>query len=197
MSLRPVVSGFDLDAMLGLLGSGDEGRLARLTDEFDARVAFPDPAQAALARDALRRAVFEGARWPDLEVEGEPHVSAAVVLAHHGQAHLPTGSDVWKMPAFWDFIKAHHDRLPPEPRKYLFMFGRGRPLFGRRIDTPWSYYGFLTLPQTRALLASLTDLRASDPSLQGPQFLGGFLDEFVSWLSSVSSAEKDLWFHCQ
>ncbi len=53
---------------------------------------------------------------------------AAIVLANHGPAHLATDSGHWKMPAFWDFIKGHHDRLPKEARKYPFRFGRaGRP----------------------------------------------------------------------
>jgi len=91
---------------------------------------------------------------------------------------------------------AHHDRLPQEARKFLAMFGRGRALLGRRIDTPWSYDGFLTTEQTRVLHDALVELRAADPPIQGQQPMGGFIDELVGWLATIESAGKDLWFDC-
>jgi hypothetical protein len=196
MSLRPVIAGFDLHAMLRLLGRGDIALLESLQQEFDDRATFDDPAQTLAAHEILRRAVFEGPRWPDLEVEGEPHVMAAIVLASHGQSHLKTGSDIGKMSAFWNFIKEHHARIPSEARKFLFMFGRGRALFGRRIETAWSYYGYLTQLQTQKLHQALIALQADDPAFRGPEFMGGFLDDFIDWLARVEAAGKDLWFHC-
>ena len=68
---------------------------------------------------------------------------------------------------------------------------------GRRIDTPWSYYGFLSLPQVRTLHAGLAKMREDDPSLGGEGFMGGFLDELMGWLEVVVSAEQDLWFDCR
>jgi len=99
MSLRPIISGFDAGVMFDLLGSKDEVVLARVTKEFDDDVKFDHPSMIATAHEVLWRAIFEGDRWRDLEVEGEPHVMAAIVLARHGQSHLATDSSHWKMPA--------------------------------------------------------------------------------------------------
>jgi hypothetical protein len=74
--------------------------------------------------------------------------------------------------------------------------GRGRAIFGRRIDTPWSYYGFLSLPQVRTLHAALATLQDDDPSLRGEPFMDGFLDELMGWLQTVESNNQDLWFYC-
>ena len=196
MSLRPEISGFSLDAMFGPIGTKDEDVLARILQALDDSVRSRDPGLIERARDVLRRAIFEEVPWPDLEVEGEAHVMAAIVLARYGQTHLSTGSNVWKMPAFWSFIKGYHTRLEGDARKALFVFGRGRAIFGRRIETPWSYYGFLSLPQVQTLHAGLAKMRDDDPGLCGDGFMGGFLDELIGWLAAVESSHQDLWFHC-
>ena len=83
MSLRPEISGFSLQKMFDVLGCKDEEVLRRVTDEFDSKVTFRNPSLKAEAHNVLRCAIFDydGNRWPDLEVEGEPHVFAAIVLA--------------------------------------------------------------------------------------------------------------------
>ena len=197
MSLRPEISGFSLDAMFGPIGTKDEDVLARILRAFDESVHSRDSGLLEKSREVLRRAIFEEVPWPDLDVEGEAHVMAAIVLAQHGQDHRSTGSNVWKMPTFWSFIKGYYTRLEGDARKALFVFGRGRAIFGRRIDTPWSYYGFLSLPQVRTLHAGLAKMREDDPSLCGEGFMGGFLDELMGWLEVVVSAEQDLWFDCR
>jgi hypothetical protein len=182
--------------MFGHIGTKDKDLLVRILQGLDESVRARDPGLIERTRDAIWRAIFEEVPCPDLEVEGEAHVVAAVVLARYGQTHMATGSNVWKMPAFWSFIKGYHHRLPGDARKALFVFGRGRAIFGRRIDTPWSYYGFLSLPQVRTLHAELSRLRDEDPSLRGEAFMGGFLDELMRWLRIVESNNKDLWFYC-
>jgi hypothetical protein len=196
MSLRPEISGFRLDEMFALMGSGNEGLLTRLIEEFDASVKFEEPSQRDRALAILRRAVFERPRWADLEVEGEEHVFAALTLARHGQTHLDTTSNFWKMPAFWDFIKGNHEQVPKPGRKYLSTFTQGRGLFARKIDTPWSFYGFLAHPELQALLEALREFQAADPARRGEEFMSGFIDEFVGWLELIESNNKDLWFYC-
>lgn len=190
MALRPTVSGCRLDTMFQRLGSRDEAILAQLIDSFDEAVNLQAPSARAEAHEILRRAVFEGPRWPDLEVEGELHVMAAIVLAKHDQTHLATDSDFWKMPAVWDFVRDCHPRLSGDARKFVAMFGRGRALFGRKIDTPWSFYGFLTLKQVRTLRAGLLALH------QDGQIQGDFCDDLMRWLEAIESQEMDLWFYC-
>jgi hypothetical protein len=197
MSLRPEISGFSLDTMFGPIGSKDEDHLARLLEAFDESVRSRNPDLMNQTREILRRAIFEEVPWPDLEGEGEAHVLAAIMLARYGQVHSSTGSNVWKMPAFWNFIKEYHTRLPGDARRALFVFGRGRPIFGRRIDTPWSYYGFLSRPQAQTLHAGLSTMRDDDPSPRAEELTGGFLDELIGWLEAVDSRQQDLWFHCE
>jgi hypothetical protein len=195
MSLRPEISGFSLDAMYALLGSGDDALASQLIEEFDSSVRFQDPTSRDQAHAILRRVVHEPPRWADLEVEGEPHVFAALTLAKHGQTHLETGSNVWKMPAFWDFIRQTHEQIPKPGRKYLSTFTKGRGVFARNIDTRWSFYGYLARPELQELLAAMREFQA-DPTHCGPEFMHGFADELVGWLGMIESSGKDLWFYC-
>lgn len=195
MSLRPEISGFSLDAMYALTGCGDDGVASRLIEELDSSVTFSDPILRDRAHAILRRVVHEPPRWADLEVEGEPHVFAALTLARHGQAHLETGSNGWKMPAFWDFIRQHHQEIPKPGRKYLSTFTKGRGVFARNIDTSWSFYGYLARPELQELLLALEEFRAA-PSHRGPNFMHGFGDELAEWLGMIESNGKDLWFYC-
>lgn|GEM_PF-1526821 len=195
MSLRPEISGFSLDTMFALLGCGDDALASQLVEEFDASVSFQDPTLRDRAHAILRRAVHERPRWADLDVEDELHVFAALTLAKHGQTHLQTGSHVWKMPTFWDFILQNHEQIPKPGRKYLSTFTKGRGVFARNIKTEWSFYGYLARPELQELLAATREFQA-EPAHRGPEFMHGFADELVEWLGMIESNEKDLWFFC-
>ena len=195
MSLRPEISGFSLDAMFGPIGTKDEDVLARILRAFDASVHSRDPGLLEKSREVLRRAIFEEVPWPDLDVEGEAHVMAAIV-ARHGQTHRSTGSNVWKMPTFWSFIKEYYMRLEGDARKALFVFGRGRAILGGDRHA----LELLRIPRAPpgpdAARRPGEDAE-DDPSLCGEGFMGGFLDELMGWLEVVVSAEQDLWFDCR
>ena len=198
MSLRPEISGFSLQKMFDVLGCKDEEVLRRVTDEFDSKVTFRNPSLKAEAHNVLRRAIFDydGNRWPDLEVEGEPHVFAAIVLAAHGQELLKTESNHWKMPGIWDFIEQNYPQFSGEGRKYLKVFVEGRGIFGRKIKTYWSYYSFLQRSELDAALRTLTQFRDADPARQGGQFHYGMLGRLLEWLTAIRSKQMDLWFYC-
>jgi hypothetical protein len=195
MSLRPEISGFSLDAMYALLGRGDDALASQLIEEFDSRVRFQDPALRERAHAILRRVVHEPPRWADLEVEGDAHVFAALTLAKHGQTHLETGSNFWKMSAFWDFIRQNHEHVPKPGKRYLSTFTKGRGIFARNIETQWSFYGYLARPELQDLLAAMREFQ-TEPAHRGPDFMYGFADELVEWLEMIESNGKDLWFYC-
>lgn len=196
MSLRPEVSGFSLQQLYEFLGSGDRSIIDHLISEFDNAVTFEKSELRFRAHAILRRAVYERPRWSDLEVEGEEHVFAAIVLARHGQTHLATTSNSWNMLAIWDFIKECHDQVPKEGRRYLSTFTAGRGLFTKRIETSWSFYGFLAYPELQRLLKALQDFQNTDSSRHSETFHFGLIDDLIAWLTMIESNNKDLWFHC-
>jgi hypothetical protein len=193
MSLRPEISGFSLQRLFDILGSQDEAIIADLVGKMSFR---GNPGKTAELDAVLRRAIHERPRWPDLAIESETHVWAAVALAHHGQTHIGTDSNSWKMPAVWEFIHQWHLQVPEDGRKYLGIFTRGRGIFSRYIETSWSFYGYLALPELQQLLAALVKFQEADPARRGQQFLYGFVDELVGWLTRIEANKKDLWFHC-
>jgi hypothetical protein len=195
MSLRPEVFGFDIEKLRSIRGCKDQAVLNQLLVEFDKRIHFRDESLTALAKEALRRAIFEGLPFPDLEKENEAHVCAAVVLAEHDQELLPTGSNTWKMPTMWELVRVVHERLELPARRYLLVFYRGRPVFGRRIKTDWSYYGFLTLRQLGDLLVALENVDRSVLSTAETEWVIPLFDDLLEWLRTIQDARRDLWFY--
>ena len=196
MSLRPEISGFSLNNMDALFGTKDEHLLTDLLCEFDKKITFRDPELTGQSHAILRRAIDERPRWPDLDMEGEPHVFAAIILAQHGQEHIKTDSNLWAMPSLWDFFRQHFSQIPSPGRKYLRMFFEGRGIFARNIETSWSFYGFLDHSELRMLLASLREFEDAEPAREGQPFRSEFFGKFTGWLTAIESNGKDLWFYC-
>jgi hypothetical protein len=195
MSLRPQVIGFDVQKLVGIRASKDQAVLDRLFVEFDERVSFRDHSLTVLAKDTLRRAIFEGFPFADLQEENEAHVYAAIVLAQHDQELLRMDSDSWWMPTMWELVGVVHEQLAVPVRRYLLMFYRGRPLFGRRIKTDWSYYGYLTLRQLSELLPALENLDREVLSTARTEWVVPLFDDLLTWLRTIQSAGRDLWFY--
>lgn len=192
MSLRPELSGFDRKRLLGLCGTGDRAAAEALARELAQMVTFDDPGDLERSKNVIRRAVMEGIPFPDLETEGEPHVFAAIALANHDQRHRETGSSEWKMAAFDELGATIRGRIAPDAERLFSLFLEGRPLFGRRIETPWSYYAYFSLPEVKSLLATLEGYartHGDDPTADG------FLTELRSWMEEISHAGLDLWFY--
>jgi hypothetical protein len=169
--------------------------LDRLLAEFDERVSFRDQSLTNLAKQTLRRAIFEGFPFADLEEENEAHVYAAIVLAQHDQELLRLNSDSWWMPTMWELVGVVHEQLAVPVRRCLVMFYRGRPLFGRRIKTDWSYYGYLNLRQLSELLTALENLDRGVLSTARTEWVVPLFDDLLTWLRTIQSAGRDLWFY--
>jgi hypothetical protein len=59
MSLRPQVIGFEVEKLVRIRACKEQAVLDRLLAEFDKRVSFRDQSLTELAKDTLRRAIFE------------------------------------------------------------------------------------------------------------------------------------------
>jgi hypothetical protein len=197
MSLRPEIYGFRIQKMLSLFGAKDEQLVKNLCRELDQTWKLPGPADYTLAYDTLRRAIFDESKelWPDLEMEREPHVCAAVTLAKHDQTWLDVGSGHWKMKAVFALVDEVIGELPVEIQPYLQVFGVGRLLFGPDLTTSWSFYGYLYHDELSALHEALVEFQNQHPEWRGDQFAYGVFDDFVGWLRQIQEKELDLWFY--
>ena len=140
----------------------------------------------------LVRAISDGIPFPELETEGDVHMDVASVLAEYQQSLFATGSNGWKMQAFWRFEEDHGERLGAEARKSLGFLTRGRPLFGRRAEAD-GLYAYLDSGELDQLLAALRLLQQERAELTGPGYLDGFVGELTGWLEAVASRGQDLW----
>jgi hypothetical protein len=146
MSFRPHIYGFDLGRFRSLFASGDlaavEACSARL-ERFAEDIAREEPEEAEDYREGARaillKAVEEGIPFSDLEAEGSIHMDVAWGLCEYQRSLFGTGSNGWKMQAFWRFEGDYGERLGAESRKILGFLTRGRPLFGRRAEADGHY----------------------------------------------------------
>ncbi len=205
MSLRAYITSFDLQKMQSLLGSRKESTVQTaakiLREEFDLDALDEDEAAEYAERiEAIlaicRRAVDEGVPFPDLKEENEDHVTAAETLAVVGQKHGYTSFEDWKVTqAFYPLLHDYSAALSPRGRELLTFLDEGRPLFGRKLETGWSYYAYLTADEVKELHAALVALQESHPELKGEEYLGGFVESLVEALAGISRKRKarDLW----
>jgi hypothetical protein len=198
MSLRPEIRGFDMAKLRSLFGSRDQIVVDTIEGEFAASVQEEpedfDQEYRATFRKALHRAIEDGAPFPNLEVEGEPHVHLALLLAAHGQEFLETDSGNWKMLGFWDFWELCGDLLSPEGRRLFQYLIEGRALFGRRIESSWSYYAYLQRQEVEALRAALVELWENNPDLRANDLIADLVADLTGWCDAISLRGLDLWF---
>jgi hypothetical protein len=197
MSLRPEVRGFDLPKLRSWFGSGDASVVAAIERELALAEADPeadvDDQFRETFREALHRAVFQGVPFPDLDAEREPHVDLAILLAGHGQEFLETDSNDWKMVGFDEFWKHCRGALGSGGDLFAY-FLEGRPLFGKRIETVWSYYGYLSQLEVRRLRTSLAKLLSRHPRLAEIYVVEDLASDLTRWCDEILGANKDLWF---
>lgn len=198
MSLRPEIRGFELAKLRALLGSRDQAVQDAVEATFGAAVQEEpedfDSEYRAAFRKALHRAIEDGVPFPSLEVEGEPHVHLALLLAAYGQEFVPTDSGTWKMLGFWDFWELCGELLSPEGRRLFGYLVEGRPLFGRLIESSWSYYAYLEQDEVRQLRSALTDLWQANPDLHDNELIADMVTDLSGWCDTILAAGKDLWF---
>jgi hypothetical protein len=199
MSVRPNIYGFDLSRYQGLFASGDpaaieacSARLEMFAEDIDPEE--PEEAEEYLeeARAILTRAIRDGIPFPELETEGNIHMDVASAISEYQQSLFSTGSNGWKMQAFWRFEKDPGERLGADARRSLGYLARGRPLFGRQAEAD-GHYAYLDSGELDQFLGALRLLQQERAELTGPGYLDGFVGVLTGWLEAVASRGQDLW----
>jgi hypothetical protein len=200
MSLRCYIRGFRLEKMRAMFGSRDAAAYKAAADAFkeefggdeDEDEEEREEAEKVLA--VCRRAIFEGVPFDGLDAEDSSHVRAASILASVGQKHKFTSFEDWKVThVFPPFFKDYAKALPPRGRELLTFLAEGRPLFGRSVNTDWSYCAYMALDEVKELHAALAQLREQRPELKGEGYLYGFVDALMQGLAEVIKRRQDLW----
>lgn len=206
MSLRPMISGFDLARLRSYLGCGDRSLLLALESDLAqllARSTGLDVRLGEEVRKVLGAAVLQGAPFPGLQEETQAHVIAADLLASHGQELLSTDADQWNHSGF---LEAWESGITAEDGDELLQYLLfGRPLFGREFDTSWSYYGYLSHAEVRQLRGSLREIEDDDQEKDHLKFLADLglnlpgnsatdlIVDLTRWCDALLTANKDLW----
>lgn len=194
MSLRMTVSGFDLSRLRSCLGSRDPAAVAEIQTQLNSDGEDWDEALRGVTIAVVRRAVEEGCPFPDLESEQDPHVFAAYFLAQHGQEMLSLTAGDWKINALWDTKKACRDVLSAEALNLLAHLCSGRALFGRRIESSWSFYAFLSCQEAATLQKGLAAALEQEAVATVANEMDGFIFELADWLEAIVTKGLDLWF---
>lgn len=142
----------------------------------------------------LSRAVRNGAPFPELQGENGAHVDVDVAdaLAGDGQDVFETDSWDWKHVAWYEFERQLAPRLAAPERQLLARLVHGRPIFGRRFDTDWEFYTYLTNPEARAFQAAVETAIATGPPVTiAPD--RDFAGELVGWLGAIAGRGLDVW----
>ncbi len=172
-------------------------------------------------RAALRQAVEIGVPFPELEAEREPHVLLAMLLAgcnqefieidsggwshmsfndasESGELFLPDEADMVEDPDFFrdlgfaEFGNSDTPVVSDEPRETGFSYIQfGRPLFGQRFETAWSYYGYLSNEEVRYLRSRLFALE--DKEEIGSEAAVELTADLTRWCDELLGTKKDLW----
>ena len=164
MSLRPEIFGFDLARLRALLGCGDQALASRAATEVARLVQEP----VAEAVEIARRAVLSGVPFVGLDAEGDCHVATAIVLSKMDQTLDDVKSSAWNMSPIWSLASLFPALGGTDHPFRIFL--EGRPIFGKRIATGWSYYGFLAHPELKLVRAALVPVRETLVSVpEAPQ----------------------------
>ena len=195
MSLRPMICGFDLGKVRSLFGSADPAVIAAIESEFERRAdqapSQYDDAFRSSFRTALRTAVNHGVPFPDLEVEREPHVELATLMAAHGQQLLGTDSDCWNFSGFSEACDGGITVFSDTEDDLLGLLFYGRPLFGKQFDTSWGFYGYMSHEEVQRLRASLRSVDDEDEPLS--DLAQDLAVDMSRWCDELLAANKDLW----
>lgn len=192
MALRPEFHGFSLEQFNASIGSGNAERAEELVVAFDGLVTMDDPAQQDVGRNFIRAVVMGDTAPGGIDgAETEAHVMAMISLAKSVHV-ISTDSNFWKS-SFLDYFRDVSDALraiDPELSNILARFGSGRSMWGKYIDTSWSFYAWASRAEVQRMRRGFDD---HPKLLQGETEFGR---DFQRWLREIDEAGADLWFYC-
>jgi len=198
MSMRPEIYGVDLKPIRAIFGSGDEHIFEKINSAYQEKISelfCDEPDERAefsqKGKEIIHRMVMEGVPFPDLECEDDVHV-LVIDSSVKSDEHKLAGDTVdWHMQAFRELRHGCADKVDPDILYLLEVFEAGRPFLGKRINSSWSYYGYLDAEEVKRLFAALDELGESD-------YLGNsreFLFDLTDWMDGISSQNLDLYFY--
>jgi len=197
MSLRPQIYGFCLKDVQSIFASNDEAVLQKIYNIYEkilGELLFDEPDETKelkkQGREIIRRAVMQGVPFEDLKCEREVHTFAAEAVVRSIEIKPVGDTNDWSMQAFWDLRAEYGTKVSRDALNLFDIFYDGRPFFGKKIDSGWSYYGHLTLEEVNRLSTALDSLGDSGV----PDDLKVFVAELTDWLEGIASANLDLWF---
>ncbi len=182
MSLRPNLCAFDLKAMQALIGSKDAALIAALTESWTEE-AEDDEHQPQIP--ALFKRIVDGdvLRNPPA-VEDEDFPNAMIWFATHSQSVTWTESSFWE--AFLVDVDHTQGKYPGGPELLLSYLLKGRPLFGKSIETYWSYYAYFTNAEAKKLFGFI---RGQSKFKQQFDY-----EEAEFWMTQVEQTGSDVWY---
>lgn len=201
MSVRPEVYGFSLDVLDRGIRSQSAEFLSDAISKLNDWEGHCSEAEIGAGQDVLRRAANEGFHWPDLEVESNAHVLAAVALSQINQEPVPTDSSSRNMLNVIGWARLIYRHVPEPGRRLLQIWIRGRPFFGKRIVTDWGFYGFLNRRQSIEMRTALLSWRDSGAEIDdSPDYTSEgcveISNDVIQWLNITIDANADLFMFC-
>jgi hypothetical protein len=200
MSVRAVISGFDLRKMTALIGCGNPGVAGRveayLRTKPENRDVWPEYVDPIVER--LRQVVLGDLKRGSIELEEPALVDAMIELARFDQKHLETDSAIWRSAhLLWALdLPAHLEGAEQDAwtdaRTLVHYAVVERPIFGSHQEYFYeSGYGYLSLDEVQRLLT----MRQRFPRLGEDE--SGFASAFFGWLAEIAAAGRDYWFYSQ
>lgn len=203
MSSRLELSGFQLDRLRSLFGSGQqavidavEAKIERAKKAGRGLRAQLDEGSIDTLKESLRGAIHDGTPLPGLDAEREPHAQLLDWLAQHEQKHRQTDCDI-KVIALRDFWEQYGKAMGTAGRELLGFLINGRPLLGQRFgpESPVAY-GYLTRTEAGKLQSSFERLSERESPPKGDWDEDDFeelVSDFIEWLEEIRSKKLDVW----
>ncbi|MFB6718081.1 hypothetical protein ACFCZY_39545 [Streptomyces sp. NPDC056237] len=184
MALRPKISGFSLRKMWAHIGCADAEVGQRIAGSLEEE-----------GEEWLHDIVMGEVPPGSLDVEDDAVIEAVVELAFFEQDHHHVGSNIWNsyfMDWAWERQGLLHAEGYEDADRAHTLIGWAlleRPIFGTKLDTSWTSYGYLTHEELGELIGYLD---------QHPRLLldeHGFGTKFIDWLREIHGLGLDYWFH--
>jgi hypothetical protein len=199
MSLRMNISGFNYSQMAGYFGSRNDDLKKQLAKDFQQFTEEPKENNEATdtleqAVNIIELAVDNKVPLDTIKEENDSCCYVVNLFAHHGQEHILTDSCDWKMKVLWDMQEVYSGRLTARMDKFLRYFIDGRPIFGKKIQTSWSYYAYFLNSEAKELAEELKLFKRQFQNDKAFSKFNEFVDEFEGWISAILEKQKDMWF---